>query len=194
MRALPPTTSILGEIFRVVSTLKDLQKINLDESALEEEWPIPPPVSFSTPDGFSQMLEDASNYNINPKTKDEQQKALKRLSPEERQTLVGLPPHSQWKYMISIAKVPPPPLEEDAVSEESQILNIVKLASRFKALSGLKRGFEPRYRRQTGEEFTASSCSSSNPILLLHTYDDEWEFSTDDDDDVDYRDPTLVLQ
>jgi hypothetical protein len=43
------------------------KKINLDESALEEEWPIPPPVSFSTPDGFSQMLEDASNYNINPK-------------------------------------------------------------------------------------------------------------------------------
>jgi len=123
MRALPPTKANLEKIHKIVMTLQDL------DNEQEVEWPKPPPFKFFTPDGFSLMLDEVSqkwkNYPY----------ALRKLSPEERRVVAGLPTYSQWKNReLAFAVATPQQDERDAISDAEQKLNAAELFSRFKEI------------------------------------------------------------
>ena len=181
MRALPPSKKKLEEIRRVVETIQFLKN---GEPASEEEWPRPPPVGFCSPDGFSLMLENVSKYPpINPKLKTSQENALKKLTPDERQAWVGLPVHSQWKNMGSVA---PPliPRVDDTISQERQRANIATLMTRYKKILKVLPPFEQEYKlTSTSQNFgiantkTLATPKPQRQSLQLHSLPNSSSYS-----------------
>jgi hypothetical protein len=172
MRALPPSKKKLEEIRRVVETI---QYLNNNEPDTEEEWPRPPPVGFCSPDGFSLMLENVSKYpTVNSQLKASQEKAFKKLTPEERQAWVGLPVHSQWKNMRSAVAPPQIPGVDDALSQERARANISTLMSRYKKIRTVIPPFEQEYKlTSTSQKFSLKTkAATPNPRpqpLQLHS-------------------------
>jgi hypothetical protein len=162
MRALPPSKKKLEEIRRIVETIQSLNNNSHDgPAAEEEEWPRPPPVGFCSPDGFSLMLENVSKYpTADPRLNKSQESAFKKLTPEERQAWVGLPVHSQWKNMGSVAPAQIP-LVDDALSQERQRANIASLMSRYERIRTVTPPFEQEYKlANTSQKFSSQNTKA----------------------------------
>jgi len=178
MRALPPTKANLETIHKIVMTLQDL------EQQQEVEWPKPPPFKFFTPDGFSLMLEEVSKKWENQQSA---LYALRRLSPEERIVVVGLPTYSQWKNINLMATTtttsPPPQDAEDAVTDASQKLNAAEYYNRYKE-------FKRFIKRPVLPTATPPPLTTTPPLdmfsvstTLFADYDNEEEGENNNDDD-----------